>query len=70
MVTVPTGTKPNEKLRKLRKARELSLQQVARALDISERTVLRHELGQTPLSNVHLRAYADYFNVAVEELAA
>lgn len=68
MVTVPTVMKPNEKLRDLREARGLTRQKVARALSISERTVLRHELDQTPLSTMHLRAYADFYGVSVDEL--
>ncbi|HXJ68159.1 MAG TPA: helix-turn-helix transcriptional regulator [Verrucomicrobiae bacterium] len=65
---MPETREPHERIRELRENRSLSMQKVARALNVSERTVLRHELGQTPLSNMHLRAYADFYDVPVEYL--
>jgi transcriptional regulator with XRE-family HTH domain len=55
-------------LRELREQRGLTRQQVATDLGISERTVIRHEDGTTPLRRVHLLAYADYYGVAVDSL--
>ncbi len=39
-------------------------QQVARDLNLSERTLIRHEDGTTPLSHLHIVAYAAYYGVS------
>lgn len=57
-------------LKELRETRQLSLERVAADLEISERTIRRHEDGTTPLRLIHLKAYADYYGVAPEEIAA
>lgn len=61
---------PGQKLRRLRDARGITRQKVARDLDISERTVIRHEDGTTPLSPFHRRVYADYYGIKPETLGA
>lgn len=50
-------------LRDLRTATEKSQKTVADELGIGLRTYIRHESGETPLSGLHRRAYADYFGV-------
>jgi DNA-binding XRE family transcriptional regulator len=50
-------------LRTLREAAELTQQQVARSLNISERTVIRHEVGTTPLRRWHRMAYGELYGV-------
>jgi hypothetical protein len=68
MVTVSETKTAGARLKDLRGKR--SRQQVAADLDMSERTVLRHELGQTPLSRVHVLAYAGYYGVDPSEIEA
>lgn len=58
---------PNN-LRTLRAATGRPRQRVARDLDLSERTVIRHEDGTTPLRRAHLLMYADYYGVTVDEI--
>lgn len=60
--------RPSNRLRQLREERGLTRQDVARILDISERTVIRHEDGTTPLRQVHKLAYADLYAVPVGDL--
>lgn len=55
-------------LREIREARRLSRPKVARALDISEKTVERLENGTTPLKRVYLLGLASLYEVPVEEL--
>lgn len=57
---------PRIRLRQLREERGLTRQKVAYDLDISERTLIRHENGTTPLRRTHLMTYARYYNVDVE----
>lgn len=52
-----------EILRGLREERGLSRQKVAGDLDISERTLIRHEDGTTPLTGFHRTTYASYYGV-------
>lgn len=52
-----------EILRHLREERHFSRQKVASDLDISERTLIRHEQGTTPLSGFHRTTYASYYGV-------
>ena len=66
-MTVSESKTIGTQLRELRDARGLSRQSVARALEISERTVIRHEDGTTPLRRVHLLAYADLYEVDLSE---
>jgi len=54
------------KLRALRGTR--SRAKVAAELGISERTLIRHEDGTTPLNTFHRNAYANYYGVPVESL--
>lgn len=56
---------PN-RLRELRDDRGLTRQKVAYELDLSERTVIRHEDGTTPLRRSHLLMYARYYDVDVD----
>ena len=65
---VPTAIKTKRTLRGLREARGLSRRLVAAELGISERTLIRHEDGTTPLGPLHRRAYADYYGVAPEDV--
>ncbi len=53
-----------ETLRQLRGARPRNT--VAHDLGISERTLIRHEDGTTPLTKFQLTAYANYYGVPVE----
>ncbi len=55
-------------VRALREKRGMSRQLVARLLDISERTVIRHEDGTTPIRRVHAVSYAELFEVPVETI--
>lgn len=59
---------PGQKLRRLRESDGRSRQQVATDLGISERTVIRHEDGTTPLSPFHRRVYAEYYGIDIGQL--
>ncbi len=54
------------RLKELRKSAGLTRSQVAAALDISERTVYRHESGVTPLRRLYVLSLADLYGVPVE----
>lgn len=55
------------RLRELREHAGLTRAQVASALDISERTVYRHETGVTPLRKLYVSALAQLYGVAADE---
>jgi DNA-binding XRE family transcriptional regulator len=59
---------PHPRLRALRESKGLTRQKVAHALGLSERTVIRHEDGTTPLRRLHVLAYAEFFGVKPEEV--
>lgn len=65
-----SDTHASRTLRRLRDELGKSRQQVAADLNISERTLIRHEMGTTPLSRMHVLAYADYFGVDADVFAA
>lgn len=52
----------------LRKRAGKTQAEVARDLRQSISTINRHEHGKTPLSEMHRRAYADYYGVAPESI--
>jgi hypothetical protein len=61
---------PRLRLRRLREHLGLNRSEVARDLNLAERTLIRHELGTTPLRWRHVRMYAKYYGVAPHEIAA
>jgi len=55
-------------LPELRKALNLTPQQVAAELGISTATLWRHERGRTPLNGLLLRGYGSYYEVPWTEI--
>jgi transcriptional regulator with XRE-family HTH domain len=59
--TMPTLTE-------LRKSTGRTRARVASDLDMSERHLQRLENGQSPISRVHALAFANYFEVSVDQI--
>lgn len=56
------------RLETLRKASGKSRAEIAAIFDISERHLYRLERGITPLSRFHAIAFANYYEVEIEDL--
>ena len=57
-----------ERLKSLRKSRQVSQKDFAKALRVSQQTVASWEVGRTEPSNLALKDIADYFNVTTDYL--
>jgi transcriptional regulator with XRE-family HTH domain len=55
-------------LKELRERSGKSRREVAADFEMSERHLLRLELGQTPLKRIHALAFARYYGVSVEDI--
>lgn len=57
-----------EKLRELRLQKELSMRQVAKAININERTYNHYELGDREPSLEMLKAICDFYDISADYL--
>lgn len=57
-----------EKLRELRLQKELSMRQVAEAININERTYNHYELGDREPSLEMLKAICDFYDISADYL--
>lgn len=57
-----------EKLKRLRKSRGLSQEQLAAELSVSRQSVSKWELGESKPEIENLIALSEYFNVSIDEL--
>ena len=57
-----------EKLREIRKGKDLTKQQLGIELNVPKDRIKLYELGEEVPSDFYLNAFAQHFNIPVEEL--
>lgn len=57
-----------EKLRKIRKDKDITKQQLSCDLNVPKDRIKLYEIGEENPSDFYLRAFAKYFNIDEEEL--
>ena len=57
-----------EKLKRLRKSRGLSQEQLAAELNVSRQSISKWELGESKPEIENLIALSEFFNVSIDEL--
>lgn len=57
-----------EKLREIRKQKDLTKQELGVSLNVSKDRIKLYELGEEEPSDFYLTAFAQHFDISVEEL--
>lgn len=57
-----------EKLRKIRKEKDMTKQELSNALNVPKDRIKLYEIGEEEPSDFYLTSFAQYFNISVDEL--
>jgi len=57
-----------EKLREIRKANDLTKQELGNTLNVPKDRIKLYEIGEEAPSDFYLTSFAQHFNISVEEL--
>ncbi|MGB4437662.1 MAG: helix-turn-helix transcriptional regulator [Sedimentibacter sp.] len=57
-----------EKLRKIRKEKDMTKQELSTALNVPRERIKQYEIDQEEPSDFYLTIFAQYFNISVDDL--